>query len=225
LPVGCLKYYVLVSTLFVTGAAVLGIKKTAKPLKAILPLVVLIMLLTTLFYKEGESYFTLFNFPVLTRGGIYQAGLLIGRFTGITLLFAIFLMTTRMENFTLALRFFGLPYKVAVVITLMVRYLPYAASLYETTIDAHKMRLTNNSKIISKWNFPARFNRLLSVLVSVLIQAIKTIPDIAMALEVRGVGRKNKPGNIKKMKGLKNLSGELILSFLIISIILCYLFL
>lgn len=88
-------------------------------------------------------------------------------------------------------------------------------SVYVNTVDAHKLRLTVNTKLPGRWNLAARFKSMLSVLTSVLIQAVKGIPVLAMALETRGFGRKTKHGCLRQMKRFKNLLFEIILSFLL----------
>jgi energy-coupling factor transport system permease protein len=223
LPLPLEKYTAAIAALLITGTLSINLKQTLKPLKAILPLVIMILLLTPPFHTTGTPYIVLWGYPIVTSGGLYQAAYLIDRFIGITLIFAIFLMTTKAEDFTLSLRFFRLPYRLALMISLTVRYFPYAVSIYEGTIDAHKMRLTPASATISKWNFPAKFRRLLSALISVLIQAIKTIPNLAMALETRGVGRKNKPGNMRRLKKLKELIKQLLFTFIVVLGIINYL--
>ncbi len=225
LPLNNVKYYSVVFLIFTAGILTIGFKEIIKPLKAIFPLIFMIILLTPPFHPDGKVYIILFNYPLVTDKGIYESFYLIGRFSGLTLLFYLFLRTTKVEDFTLSLRFFGLPYKAALIISLTLRYLPYAASIYENTADAHKMRLTNCSKTVSKWNFPARFKKLLSILASILIQSVKSIPNLAMVLETRGIGRKNKPGKMKEMISIKKLSGQLILSFFVIFIIVYYIFL
>ena len=225
LPLSCFKYYSVISLVFFTGIFTIGFKRIIAPLKLISPLLLIILLLTPPFYPDGEVYIMLFDRPFVTDKGLYEAFYIIGRFSGLTLLFCLFLKTTKIEDFTLSLRFFKFSYKAALVISLTFRYLPYAASVYENTTDAHKMRLTNYSESVSKWNFPARFKKLLSVLASVLIQSVKSIPNLAMVLETRGIGRINKPGKIRKMDGIRKLFGQLILSFSVIFIIVYCIFL
>ena len=221
-PLPVFKYYFIISLVFFTGSCALGFREMVKPLKVIMPLLLLIILLTPPFHPEGHPYLSLFDRPLVTDEGLYESFHLIGRFSGLTLLFYLFLRTTKIEDFILALRFFGLSYRISLIVSLTVRYIPYISSIYEGTLDAHKMRLTVESPPVSKWNFASRFSTLLSVLTSVLIQSVKSIPNLAMALETRGVGRKNSPGEMKKMRTARELAKELILSFLIISIMLSY---
>ena len=225
LPVSVMKYYTVFLLIFISACIASGFRNVMGPIKVIMPLLILIMLLTPLFHPEGAVIFKAGNFVILTSPGLNETLHLVGRFLGITVLFFIFLRTTRIDDFVLALRYFGLSHKNAVVITITVRYIPYLMSVYENTVDAHKMRLTINSVIPGRWNFPARFKNLLSVLTSVLIQAVKGIPVLAMALETRGFGRKTNPGQLKRMKGLKELIFDIILSFILFLGILYYIFL
>ena len=222
LPVSVIKYYAVFSLIFISGCIASGLKNVIKPLKVIMPLLLLIIILTPLFHHEGDVILRTGDFVILTSSGISETLHLVGRFLGITLLFYIFLRTTRIDDFILALRYFGLSHRNAVVITITLRYIPYLMSVYENTMDAHKMRLTVNTQLPGKWNFSARFRNLLSVLTSVLIQAVKGIPVLAMALETRGFGRKTRHGRLKKMKGIKNLLPEIILSFILFLGILNY---
>ena len=222
LPLSCTKYYVVIFLVLLAGIFAVGFKEMIKPFKTILPLLLMILILNPPFYPDGKVYVILFNYPVVTEKGLYEAFHLIGRFSGLTLIFYLFLRITKIEDFILSLRFFGLPYKTALIISLTFRYLPYASSIYENTADAHKMRLNIYSETVSKWNVSARFKKMLSILVSVLIQSVKSIPNLAMVLETRGIGRNSKPGKIKKMCDFKKLSIQLILSFFVLSIIVYY---
>ncbi len=223
LPVSVVKYYSAFALIFISSSVSVGIRNTLSPLKVIMPLIFLIMLLTPLFHTGGTVILRSGSFTILTSSGLSETLHLVGRFLGVTLLFFIFLRTTRIDDFILALRYFGLSHKNAVVITITLRYIPYLMSVYVNTVDAHKMRLTVNTRIPGKWNFPSRFRNLLSVLTSVLIQAVKGIPVLAMALETRGFGRKTEHGSRRKMKGFRELLADIILSLIIFLGILCYL--
>lgn len=225
LPVSVIKYYTVFFLIFITAVSASGLGNVLKPVKVITPLLILIILLTPLFHPEGKELLKIGDFTLLTSSGLSETLHLTGRFLGITVLFFIFLRTTRIDDFIRSLRYFGLSHRISVVITITVRYIPYLMSVYTNTVDAHRMRLTADTIIPGKWNFTSRFKNLLSVLTSVMIQAVKGIPVLAMALETRGFGRKNIPGQLKKMKALKDLSLEIILSFSLFLGIVYYLFL
>ena len=224
MPVPVIKYYSVFLLIFVSAWRASGLKNVLQPIKVIMPLILLIMLLTPFFHPEGRIILQTGNLIILTNTGIHETLLLVGRFLGVTLLFFVFLRTTRIDDFILALRYYGLSYKNAVVITITVRYIPYLMSVYVNTVDAHKLRLTVNTKLPGRWNFAARFKNILSVLTSVLIQAVKGIPVLAMALETRGFGRKTKHGCLRRMKGFDKLIFEIILSFILFLGILSYIF-
>ncbi len=224
LPVPLMKYYAVFSLIFISSLFATGLGDLLKPVKIITPLLLLITVLTPLFHSGGDVLLSSGNMIILTSDGLRETLQLIGRFLGVTILFFIFLRTTRIDDFILALRYFGLSHRIALVITITVRYIPYLLSVYENTVDAHKMRLTVFSIIPGRWNFSAKFRDLLSVLTSVLIQAVKGIPVLAMALETRGFGRKNPPGRLRKMRSMKKLLPDIILSFFLFLIIVYYVF-
>ena len=72
---------------------------------------------------------------------------------------------------------------------------------------------------VSRWNFTARFRAILPVLASVLIQAIKNIPTLAMVLEIRGVG-KAKPTVFRPIQCETPLYKQFLLYFLPITVII-----
>ncbi len=162
----------------------IGFYRLLIPLKMVLPIVIFILLLTPPFYREGNSLFIVQGKIILTSDGLEQTLRLIMRFSGITVLFFMFFATTTINNFILALQWFRLPYRTALIITIALRYIPYMITVYSNIQDAHKLRITEESgkKLIR------RFKRVFPSLVSVLIQSIKSIPTLAMALELRGIG-------------------------------------
>ncbi|MBR3672230.1 MAG: hypothetical protein IKN68_06340, partial [Spirochaetia bacterium] len=90
---------------------------------------------------------------------------------------------------------------------------------YHDAASAHKLRYTENCPAVSRWNFTARFRAILPVLASVLIQAIKNIPTLAMVLEIRGVG-KAKPTVFRPIQCETPLYKQFLLYFLPITVII-----
>ena len=153
-------------------------------MKMIWPIIVFIVILTPPFFKEGDTVLLLKNTIILTTEGIEQTLRLILRFSGITLCFYIFFSTTSINFFILTLHWFRLPYRAALIVTIALRYIPYMVIIYNNIKDAHKLR-GNNYKEKKLWS---KFNSIFPTLVSVLIQSIKSIPTLSMALELRGIG-------------------------------------
>lgn len=162
----------------------LGFSKLLHSLKMILPILIFITILTPPFFRGGDTILTIRNTIILTSIGIEQTLQLILRFSGITLSFYMFFSTTSINDFLLALQWFKLPYRAALTVTIALRYIPYMIIIYNNIKDAHKLRGNSyNEKKV--WN---KINNIFPTLVSVLIQSIKSIPALSMALELRGVG-------------------------------------
>ncbi len=199
-PLSVIRYASLV--VFVMACTVLaaGMKGLFAPLKTILPLLILIGLLTPLFLGGDE---TLVSLGVLriTREGINETLLIIFRVTGITFAFYLYFATTRLQQFILTLRWYGLPYTAALVITLSFRYIPSIVKLLQNVRDAHKLRDTSNST--SKNGLKRRIGELQPVLTSAVIASIKLIPVLAMSLEHRGIGSSKQRSSFVQLPHLR----------------------
>ena len=200
-PLPLIRYVLLLIPVLATGFITCGWRQFLSVFKLILPLLILTAILTPLF------------------SGIEETGRIILRFIGITALFFLYFKTTDPDEFIQTLRFFGMPYRLALIISISTSYIPLLLDTYHDAEDAHKLRYTENCPKISRWNFIARFRSILPVLASVLIQAVKNIPTLAMALEIRGVG-KAKPTVFRPIQLKKPLYIQLLLYFIPITVII-----
>lgn len=187
----------------------LGFKRIFAPVKSILPIIILTALLTPPFNTGGNVLFSIGNRVLLSSQGLYLTAGLILRFTGITAAFYLFFSTTVTESFILALRAFGLPYRAALTVTISLRYIPDMFNTYRRISDAHKLRTAGIGNVSRKKGFRYRLNHLLPVLTSVLIQAVKSIPALAMALDSKGFGRTNPRTSCRKLPGWSSITGQL----------------
>lgn len=163
-----------------------GIKEVWRAVKSILPLLVFVTILTPPFHTGGEVYLRLNTFILLTSKGVRETAQLLIRFTGITSAFFLFFLTTEIDDLILSLQWFKVPYSATLVITISLRYIPHILHIYSNVTDAHRLRQNSTGK---KKTSPAqRIRNLFPILVSVLIQSIRTIPSLAMALESKGFG-------------------------------------
>jgi energy-coupling factor transport system permease protein len=85
------------------------------------------------------------------------------------------LRSLRLEELVLALRWYGLPYPAALTVTITFRYIPFLAGTWHDARDAARLRGSGGG--------PG------PVLAAVMVKAVRTIPTLAMALELRGLGR------------------------------------
>jgi energy-coupling factor transport system permease protein len=173
----------------------LGVGELWRPIRTILPILVLVLVLTPPFHREGNPLIG--EFRLLTDQGLEEAIRLLMRFTGITLLFFAYLRTTDPDRLVLSLRWFGLPFGAALVISIAFQYIPNFRVLYDQVRDAHRLRqaaaIPGAAAGASRPSgLFRRLGRSIPALTSVLILSVRRIPVLAMALESRGVGRGNR---------------------------------
>jgi len=190
-----------------------------KPLKAILPLLILVLTITPLFNRTGIPILIISGKSIFTVTGILDALRLAVRFTGITVAFTLYFKTTNMESMILSLRWFGLSFNLSLVITISLRYIPYIMNVYRNVLDAHKLRKSFIKK--RKAPFVKKIKNIRPVLISVLIYSIKKIPVLAMVLEKKGIGRQNRRTSYLELKSIKyrvpDIAALLVLTFIIFS--------
>ncbi|MCF7953090.1 MAG: energy-coupling factor transporter transmembrane protein EcfT [Spirochaetales bacterium] len=188
-------------TVFLLTAGFLGIRDAWTPIRSILPLLILVLLLTPPFYRDGTPVLLIGERVIVTSGGIEETVRLISRFTGITMLFFLFFRTTSLQHVILTLRSYGLSYRIALVITLALRYIPYIAQLFKTVRSAHALRdpMTEPEEVRKGWGLRRKGLELFPVLMSVIIASVKTIPNLAAGLEFRGFGREEQRTSYRRL--------------------------
>jgi len=236
LPVGSIWWYgAYTGFLALAAAAALGWNDLWMPVRSILPLLILVLILTPPFYRTGEPLIMAGRTVLITKDGLEEAGKLIFRFTGITLAFFLYFRTTTLQHVILTLRWYGLPYRTALVITLAFRYIPTTAQLMHNVRAAHLLRepMPGSSgaalediaagrqkpRMRRKWS-PSRIRRRFGdwfpVLMSVLIASVKSIPTLAVGLEFRGLGRKEKHTSWKQLENSPKVYVHLLAALLLL---------
>lgn len=188
IPLTLLGGYLVFLALMILAA--LNARELVRPLKVIGPLLLLVVVLTPPFHREGQVYLSIAGWPLLTSEGVLETARLLVRFTGITLALFAFLRTSSPEQVLLTLRWFGLPFEACLALGIALQYMPTLHDLYLQVVDAHRLRGSAREAGAPRPRGLLRRLRadLLPVLTSVLIVAVRRITVLAMALEVRGVG-------------------------------------
>ena len=96
----------------------------------------------------------------------------------------VFLSTTRVEEFTAALRRLGLPFPVSFAFSLAFRFVPTFADSAYTIIQAQKSRGLD----LESGGIFTRIRRHVPLLIPAVVGAVRTTDLLAMALESRGFG-------------------------------------
>jgi energy-coupling factor transport system permease protein len=175
-------------------ALALGPSQLLPPLKAVWPVLVLILFLTSPFHLGGVPVLRVLGVTLLTSEGLDATLVFMLRFFGITIGFFAILRTVSLDDVVLSLRWFGLPYNACLVMTITMRMIPTLAVTWHAVRDAHRLRagaIQRRQPLVGTY---------LPVLTSVMIEAVKGIPLLAMALESRGFGRRNARTSLSGLK-------------------------
>jgi energy-coupling factor transport system permease protein len=163
---------------------ILGVGELKTSLRAIAPLLIVIAVLTPILRRGGDVLWAPFGAVYLTRDGLREAAGLLIRFAGLTLSFFAVFRSIDPNDLILALRWFGLSYPAALVLVIVLRFIPTMSQVYGNVRDAHALRSGTGKR--------NGFATIIPVLTSVLISAVRGIPSLAMTLESRGFGRANR---------------------------------
>jgi energy-coupling factor transport system permease protein len=184
----------------------LGPSQLVPPLKTLWPILILIFLLTPPFHRTGAVLVRVFDFTLVTVDGVQTTLLMLLRFLGITFGFFAVVRTLALDDMVLSLRWFRLPYAACLVITITLRMIPTLGATWHNVLDAHRLRSGSGPGV------PRRriVQTYLPVLTSVLIEAVKGIPLLAMALESRGFGRRNPRTSLAELKRGRTLAADIL---------------
>jgi energy-coupling factor transport system permease protein len=198
---------VLLASLILVLWTSLGLHEVLNPIRSIWPVLLMITLLTPPFYADDAFAIT--------------AALLL-RFTSISYIYYLYFRSTQMSRIILTLRWFGLPYQGALVITIAIRFIPYLAETFHQIRDAHKLRSGGLEQQLRPWK---KVQSLIPVLTSVMIYSIKGIPMLSMSLEHRGLGALSASGAKVERTAYKSLRNDTVLfTHLAVSVMIAVIF-
>jgi len=159
-------------------------ERIARFLRGLLPLLVVVLVLTTLFSGGGgPAWFTLGPLRV-TPAGFYQAALLAARLLSLGLVFFFWLSTTDQGEMVRGFVALKLPYEWGLTLALALRYLPILAGLMEQVREAQEARGLD----LAQHGFIARLRAYGPILVAVIIGALRHGERLGWALESRALG-------------------------------------
>ncbi len=187
--------FALTGALAAVIVSALGPSQLVPPLKTLWPVLVLILVLTPPFHRLGAPVIRAGGVTLLSEEGVAVTLVLLLRFLGITYGFFAVVRTLSLDDLVLGLRWFGLPYGACLAVTITLRTIPALAATWHAVRDAHRLR----AGVPEKRRAPI-VRTYVPVLTSVMIEAVKGIPVLAMALESRGFGRKNKRTSLVGLK-------------------------
>lgn len=189
----------------------MGLKAFSKTMLLIAPIVLLLFLMSPLEERGGVPLLEIGSLVILTHEAIDKVLIVSLRFILISLAFAILIRSVKERDIIKSLRWFRLPYSSCLCLSLIFRFIPYVASLYESIRMSLSMRLREGK----------RGYKAIPFLIALIINSFKMVPSFSSSLEERGFGRN---GRREAKMGFSLLSGvEVVLSVTIPVLIVIFL--
>lgn len=165
-------------------------------LRGLAPLLLLVLVLTTLFTSGGET--VLFSIGPLhvSSEGFAQALLLTTRLLALSLVFFFWLSTTDQGEMVRGFVALGMPYDWGLTIALALRYLPILAGLFEQVREAQAARGLD----LAQRGLRARLEAYGPVLIAVVIGALRHGERLGWALEARALGAGRRRTNFRPLR-------------------------
>lgn len=139
------------------------------------------LLIWSAFYGRGTRLAAFPSLPITQEGLLFGLGMAIKLSTFLAT-GALFLSTTRIEEFAYAFTLLGLPYRIGFTITLAFRLVPLFLEAAFTVIQAQRCRGLD----IHRGPLLQRLRHYVLVLIPVFMGALRRADQMAIALEVRG---------------------------------------
>ncbi len=175
---------VVLAWLIVTHAALLSAgvpgSKVRWAWKLMLPLMIMIPVLWPLFYQEGPTVLLQVGPVRITELSLLRGVAVALRINALAFVWFVLLFTTDQARLIRGLVRLGLPYSWGLTAAIALRYLPALQEAYTTVSDAQQAR-----GLVLRGHFLAAARAQLPILVAMLIGALRTTDQLALALQAR----------------------------------------
>jgi len=183
-PLQILPYFCLL----LVAALATGAAPHLERLRAMMAILfIMSVLLWSLFYQGQTRLFGIGLLAVTLEGTLYGATVGI-RLVCFILATVIFLACTRIEDFTYALSRLGVPYVASFTLSLAFRLTPLFMETGATIVMAQRARGLD----LDSGGLIARLRRYVPILIPILVSGLRRADQLAVALESKGFGRRNK---------------------------------
>lgn len=159
----------------------LGLRETWRNIRRVLPVFILMFLFMPFQSRSSEALIVINGFKLVTEEGFYEVYMIAMRFMSVALMLECLLETARNSEIVKALRFFHMPYKAALSLSMILRFIPHLGSLFTEIRDSMSLRLSEGKR-----GYPV-----IPSVTALTVAAIRMIPESASVLEERGFGRKH----------------------------------
>jgi len=205
-------WVVFLSTLLMAWRAT-GFRQALQPLRSIAFILIIMVLFTPITYRGGTVLIHIGDWNLVTQEALWNLSTLMARFLAITYICTLYVWTTPMADINLALRWYGLSFQAAMVLTLAFRFIPFIADSFRMIQDSHALRMSDEQSVGKSRT--QQLKDAIPTVTAALVFALKSIPHVAMSLEHRGLGRSPKRSSYRQLKAKGGLFTQLLVSVII----------
>lgn len=156
-----------------------GAREALFSIRRLLPVVILLYLFMPLQSRDGIPLLSIGSAVIVTEEGFLTAFRISMRFIALSSVLMLLIATTRSGTIIAGLRFYRLPYNASLLLSILLRFIPYLGALFSQIRDSMSLRLQEGKR-----GFP-----IMPSVTAFIVAAVRMIPDTASALEERGFGR------------------------------------
>ncbi|MGB4985588.1 MAG: energy-coupling factor transporter transmembrane protein EcfT [Erysipelotrichaceae bacterium] len=190
LPIGYWGYAIIGTFLLcVILISKVDIKIIVKGLKPMMMMLVFLLVINVLIYKDGYVLLDILGFKIYSKA-VYQTLFIAFRLVLMITTTTILTSTTKPLDLTLGLEKLLLPLKrvnfptheIAMIISIALRFIPTLIEQTQKIMKAQQSRGVD----LEEGSFKEKINAILSLIVPLFICAFQTADDLAIAMEARG---------------------------------------
>ena len=177
----CQRVFVLtaVAFLFIAVSIVsVGVKETWFGFKRLALILFFLFLFAPLQKRASVEGIYIGSFKLVTYASLLTSYLVAMRFISISYAFMLLIETEKSERIIDAFEWYKLPGNVSLMLSLVLRYIPYIGSMYEEIRLSMSLRLKEGKR-----GYP-----IFPTIIALTVASIKMIPQTASSLEERGYG-------------------------------------
>lgn len=196
LPLSPLGHLLLLLATLALALRAVGIRYAFKPLRLLSPLLLMMLFFVPFTHRSAPPLLTVKGFLLVTTTSLEKFVHLALRLVTLSYLFTLYFWTTPMGQILVTLRWYGLPYNGCLILTLAFRFIPFIAESFGLIRDSQALR---NANLDQRSGRKDVLSRLVPTVTAAIVFALRAIPNLAMSLEHRGLGRSAKRSSLQAL--------------------------
>lgn len=178
--------WIVTALIFILSSSQVGFRRSARNVWIIAPMILIMAIFTPLNSRWGEALVSISDFMLLSHEALSNFLTTTARFIAISLSCSLVMQTTKGDELMCGLRAMRIPDEACLTLTLALRLIPDMSATFTQIRECQRLRLPNPDEDGARRR---PFHSIFPSLVCALVGAMRTIPQSASAIDMRGYGR------------------------------------